>query len=300
VSWYLSKLNNPCFQALAKEGASVTVLTRPGSAQKTLPEGVSLVAADFAATDEVTAILKKHKIEVIVSTLGGPGPAWDLQKNLIDAAKKSGTVQIFVPSEFGVPTEGWKEGFPLQKANITGAYLDVEFYGASDAHTFLPAYAREQGVPTTSVYIGLSTEYIPWTGSITSDEGTFKIIGTGEKEVGVTATEDIAGFTAYVLTQLEPAKLKDARFRVEGDRITYKEAARRLYTGSKINVVHADTAGGPLQDGLQHLAEGGLLGTWYEPKLGHFEPVEGLAGKDNGVWKGHTYKSFNDVFGIAA
>jgi hypothetical protein len=56
-------------------------------------------------------------VDVVISTI-----AWtaiDVQPKLAEAAKEAG-VQLFIPSEFGGPTEGETEGYLGAKAKIHG------------------------------------------------------------------------------------------------------------------------------------------------------------------------------------
>lgn len=97
-------------RALVKtKKANVIVLTRASPNPKTLPPdlaAVPIIEADYTDVSAVTAILKSHDIEILISTLS---PAYQVQYDLADAAKASGTVKLFVPSEWGIPSEGAKQ-----------------------------------------------------------------------------------------------------------------------------------------------------------------------------------------------
>ena len=96
-------LNNP-------NHPTVIVLTRPESKTRDLPaelSAASRIPVDYTDIDTLTAIFKEHSTEVVVSAL--PPPGYKAQYALADAAKASGTVKLFVPSEWGSPTEGAKE-----------------------------------------------------------------------------------------------------------------------------------------------------------------------------------------------
>ena len=54
-------------------------------------------------------------MDVVISTIAGV--ALDVQPRIGEAAKEVG-VKLFVPSEFGAPTEGETEGYSGAKANI--------------------------------------------------------------------------------------------------------------------------------------------------------------------------------------
>lgn len=90
------------------------VLTRASSNPKTLPPDLSavpVIRVDYADVPAVAAILKSHDIEIVISALSNT-PAFQAQFALADAAKASGTVKLFVPSEWGIPTEGAKQRGP--------------------------------------------------------------------------------------------------------------------------------------------------------------------------------------------
>lgn len=65
-----------------------------------MPDGAQVVHVDYADTAALTTAL--HGIDVLVAVLGGS--AFLLQIPLAEAAKAAG-VKLFVPSEFGNPTE---------------------------------------------------------------------------------------------------------------------------------------------------------------------------------------------------
>ncbi|EIW85549.1 hypothetical protein CONPUDRAFT_150352 [Coniophora puteana RWD-64-598 SS2] len=83
-------VGKPILEALlATDTAEVLVLTRPDSTSS-FPSHPNLKVerADPTDVDAVSVVLKKHGIEVLVSAAG------------------TGAVRLFVPSEFGMPTEG--------------------------------------------------------------------------------------------------------------------------------------------------------------------------------------------------
>jgi hypothetical protein len=62
-------------------------------------------------------VLRECKIEVVISTVSNPG--LEAEFAMVDAAKQAG-VQLFLPSEFGIPTTGWEQdqGFAGLKARV--------------------------------------------------------------------------------------------------------------------------------------------------------------------------------------
>lgn len=109
-------IGTPILEALLAKNVSVVVLTR--SANKSLPSGAKSATVDYADVSAVAAVLKEHKVEVIISTIGGGG--LEAQRVLADAAKLAGTVKVFAPSEFGMPTNGHKQGILLVKDQVAG------------------------------------------------------------------------------------------------------------------------------------------------------------------------------------
>lgn len=94
------RIGTPIVSALLAKGVFVVVLAR---APKDVPSGATLVVVDYNDVSALTVALKAHNVDVVVSTLGAR--AISAQTPLADAAKAAG-VHLFVPSEFGGPTEG--------------------------------------------------------------------------------------------------------------------------------------------------------------------------------------------------
>ena len=82
--------------------------------------GAKVVTVDFADTQAMSDILRENKIEVLVCAISLPGI--QAQKPLADAAKEAG-VKLLVPSEFGMATEGCKEGFLSEKEHFAGRFF---------------------------------------------------------------------------------------------------------------------------------------------------------------------------------
>ena len=104
---------------MVERGASVVALARPSSASTSSPllEGAKVVTADYADVKAVASILREHKVEVVISALAyGALPS---QSTIADAAKEAG-VKLFVPSEYGMPTEGGTAGHLLIKTQFSG------------------------------------------------------------------------------------------------------------------------------------------------------------------------------------
>src|ERR1700761_3250145 len=92
----------PVISALLSCNASVILLSRPGSPEKTVPPTVDVIRVDYSDVAEVAAVFKRHRVDVVIATVGKP--AILVQKQLVDAAKLA-SVKLFVPSEFATPTD---------------------------------------------------------------------------------------------------------------------------------------------------------------------------------------------------
>ena len=89
----------------------IIILTRPDSS-KPLPKdllsssSLQIIHVDYNNVQALTDVFKTNSVDLLLSTLAGEG--FKAQYVLADAAKASGTVQLFVPSEWGSATEGAK------------------------------------------------------------------------------------------------------------------------------------------------------------------------------------------------
>ena len=72
-----------------------------------------LIPVDYSDKESIKKALTG--VDVVISTI--PGSAIDVQPIITEAAKEVG-VKLFVPSEFGGPTEGETEGFWASKAKL--------------------------------------------------------------------------------------------------------------------------------------------------------------------------------------
>ncbi|KAJ6522344.1 hypothetical protein DFH09DRAFT_1191722 [Mycena vulgaris] len=264
----------PILNALAAKNTSVILLARPESADKTVPPGVQVVKVDFNNAEAVAAVLKQHKVDVVLSAINVVAAPERTHKALIEAAKLA-AVKLFVPSEYGMTTEGYTEG-PLGFKNQLADSLEAI------------------GIPSARFYTGGFTENIPRLVGY-SDHGKIRIVGTGEAPVSFTALEDIAGFVAHVLTTLPPAELENRIFRLEGDRTTLTELGPLF----KTSVEHlAEISGEPGKTKLLSLADRGSLSSgWNEAKKAEGTGAD-AAGSANALWPGHQWKTIKDVHNL--
>ncbi len=79
----------------------------------TVDPAAKLISVDYSNKESIKKAL--IGVDVVISTISGT--ALDVQPGIAEAAKEVG-VQLFIPSEFGGPTEGAKEGLFGAKANI--------------------------------------------------------------------------------------------------------------------------------------------------------------------------------------
>jgi len=225
-------IGTPVVEALLAKNVSVVVLTRKGSKSKNdIPAGAKSASVDLTDVPKVAEVLREHKVEVVVSTIGVPG--LPTQPILGDAAKLAG-VKLFVPSEFGFSTIGKTEGV----------------LGLKDE---LAKYLNEIGLPSARIFVGLFANFIPWL--VELDSGIFKILGKGETKGSFTAVKDISGFTAHVLTTLPPSELQNAVFKIQGASASLNEIGALLE--GKYPVEHVDKLDGELSTHLQQIVESG-------------------------------------------
>ncbi|KAE9406500.1 hypothetical protein BT96DRAFT_933987 [Gymnopus androsaceus JB14] len=165
-------------------------------------------------------IFRTHGTEVIVSTLPNAAVT-DTQRKIALAAKETGTVKLFFPSEFGVVTYGLGgkgQGWLSEKDEINDFLKSID----------LP-YAR--------VFTGIWTRFIPWLTGYDANGNINIPKDKGDTPISFTAEEDTSDSIAYVSTHLPPSQLANARFRLEGERLTTKEIASRL--GKPIEYMNA-------------------------------------------------------------
>ncbi|CAK5266031.1 unnamed protein product [Mycena citricolor] len=190
-------LGGPVLAALAGQtSAKVILLSR--SASKTVPANVQVVQVpSYDDVPAVTATLRAHNVEVIVSTLNTA--AILAQLPLADAAKQAG-VKLFVPSEFGLSTEGASEGPWAEKNKIIEKLQSV-------------------GVPYLRIFTGLFIEFVPWAVNYSAKAKKLYVVGKSEGAVSVASIADIAGNIAHIFTHQPASALENQVLRIEGDRI---------------------------------------------------------------------------------
>ncbi|EGO02790.1 hypothetical protein SERLA73DRAFT_150416 [Serpula lacrymans var. lacrymans S7.3] len=261
----------PIVRALLARKAAVVVLTRTGSSRE-LPEGAHVVPVDYSDVQVVTLVLQKYNVDVVVSAV--PFDGISAQRPLADAAKAAG-VKLFMPSEYGMPTEG-SDGILGLKSHFA-------------------LYLRSIELPSARVYTGVFYEYIPWLAAV-RETGKFLIAGKGRTPFSFTAREDAAGFVAHILTTLPPSKLHDATFRIQGHRGTLSDIAK-LYAHiapvKYVDFIPHEVSAARVREYLQKKVDLGAASTGWDPLTGR----EGKqpAGSSNSLWEGHQWKKVKDV-----
>ncbi|KAJ7764929.1 hypothetical protein B0H16DRAFT_1798456 [Mycena metata] len=259
---------------LAAQNVSVILLSRSLTKTPHRSAGhTNRFASPFAT------VLKEHKVDVVISAINaGSVENTAAQKPVVDAAKAA-AVKLYVPSEFGCPSDGWQtEGFLGVKNKV------AEF----------PEYAKSVGLPSARIYTGLFTEYIPFlTGYNTN--GKIRVIGKDDTPVSFTSIPDITGFVVHALTALPPSELENRTLRLEGDRATLNELAPKFNT----SVEHVDSVTGEGGDFVTHLLElfeaGAGSSGW--DQANKKEVSEGAA-SGNLSWPGHQWKTIKEVHNL--
>ncbi|KAG0696306.1 hypothetical protein DFH29DRAFT_813170 [Suillus ampliporus] len=271
----------PIVKAFLAIGVPILIIARPTSTNASaLPAddpNLKVVRADYTSGPEISAILCENKIEVLISTVTFSFGGLAVQTVFADAAKEAG-VKLFVPSEFGTapPAIGM----------------------AHEKHDFA-IHVKSIGLPTLRVYNGVLDEFVPWLTALT-ETGKFHILNKGEMPGSFTATPDVAGYVAHILTTQPPSRLLDVEVRIEGQRTTMSEISA-LYKGS-VPVVHCDTlptegvADAEVRTLFQQRIDVGQASCGWDPETGLDDA--GLAGNDNSLWEGHRWLTVGDVLGL--
>ncbi|KAJ7027890.1 hypothetical protein C8F04DRAFT_1189093 [Mycena alexandri] len=284
----------PIVNALAAKNVSVVLLSRPGSSAKTVPSGVTVVQVDTSDAAAVGAVLKEHKVDVVLSTVTTLAASG--QKPLVDGAKQAG-VKLFVPSEYGMPTDGQTEG-PLGAKNEIAAYLKT--VGIPSARIFVrPERIVLHDVPGANkllIQTGHFTEFIPWLTAY-ADTKKIQVVGKGEAPVSFTAVPDIAGFVAHILTTLPPSELENRIFRLEGERISLNGLGPLFNTP----VEHVDKITGEmgeLKTMLHGVTDTGAASTGWDTVNKREKTGSDAAGSANALWAGHQWKTIKEVHNL--
>jgi len=228
----LGAVGTPVIEALVAKGVSVVLITRPGSlAASKAPKGAKTASADLKSPTSVAEVLRAHKVEVVISTVGHPG--LPDQPTIAEGAKLAG-VKLFSPSEYGFSTIGATHG----ELGVKGRFAE---------------HLAEIGLPSVRFFVGGFISYIPW--MVELDSGKFKILGKGQTRASFTAPEDISGFIAHVLTTLPPAELTNKIFNIQGVYLSFTEIAALI--GREKDIEHVDSIDDDFKTALHTHIESG-------------------------------------------
>ncbi|KAJ7026201.1 hypothetical protein C8F04DRAFT_120498 [Mycena alexandri] len=268
-------LGSTIVAAFTAQNVPVVVLARPGSkSTDKLPAGAKLATVDTSNAAAVAAVFKEHSVEVVLSTI--TGDALSAQKSLIEAAKAA-NIKLFVPSEYGVPTEGLNEGVWAEKNQIA-------------------EQLKSAGIPSLRIYNGLFTEYIPWL-FLNAETKKIHIVGTGEAPLSATALPDVAGFVVHVLTTLPSAELENKIFRIEGERTKANDLGALFKTAVEY-VTKIPGEMGDLKTRVATELDSGLGSTGWSVVTKSEGTGDAAASSANKLWPGHHWKTIKEVHGL--
>ncbi|RMJ16115.1 hypothetical protein BHE90_002985 [Fusarium euwallaceae] len=180
-------------EALVEQGKfTVIVLGRKSNAELEERLGARVIATDYGTVDGLVSILEENKVDTVISALGGLAPP-DAEKALINAAEASSVTRRFIPSVFGVkyrPDQSW---FPAAQAKLA-AMAELEGTGLEWTIICNGFFLDYWGMPKVKSYLGPMTLFIDPAGKEAA------IPGSGDTPVVFTYSQDVAKFTAALLT----------------------------------------------------------------------------------------------------
>jgi len=261
----------PIARALSATGASVLVLARPGFCPATVKQklaDVDVVEEEYTDCATIQQLLRENAVQVVVSTVSAAEVA--VQNQLATTAHGAG-VELFVPSEFGVVTDG---------------------IGHNRGETSTIEHLKSIGMPFAIFYAGFFIETIPALTGF-SKNGKINIIGSGTTPCSFTASEDVAGFVAHVLTVLHPQDVFNRTFRLQGDRSTLSDLAA-LFQTEVLYVEEIPGQMGEVWKRMQMVAECGAASTGWD--IRKWAEGEEHAGCTNYLWEGHQWQTIKSFY----
>ena len=176
----------------------------------TIDGDAKLVPVDYSDKQSIKSALSG--IDVVISTISSV--AIGSQVGIAEAAKEAG-VKLFIPSEFGGPTEGVTEGLFGKKARVQDQLKSVGipyalFYTGPHVDSLWGPYAT---------YIPRLAFDLPLCRFVDLDlrSGKVSVGGDGSKRISFTSRPDIARYLSYVLTHLPAEQLSNRAFKIAGD-----------------------------------------------------------------------------------
>ncbi|KAH0587254.1 hypothetical protein H2248_006058 [Termitomyces sp. 'cryptogamus'] len=255
-------------KALVQQQASVLVLTC-SPPKSDLPEGVTTVRLRSTDIASIARALQQYHIEVVISTVDADELRF--QNSVAEISKGAG-VKLFLPSDFGMPSEG---------------STPQDSFAAKDKSA---KYIQSLGIPTSRIYASPSTSNKNWSRS----NGKVNLLENiqGETPISFTSVVDAAGFVAYILTKLDPARLVYTSFRIEGQRTSIVDIALTL--GMSVErVSEVPSHEFPLAGSFQEYFETGR-GTINWDSAEDKEERE-KPGNSNSLWDNHRWKTISEV-----
>ncbi|KAJ4477360.1 hypothetical protein J3R30DRAFT_3291508 [Lentinula aciculospora] len=258
---------------LARDSPPKLIVLSRNPKSKNYPPQVTVVRVDdYGDVDNVARILMAHKIDAVLSTVGYGGIR--AQREMADAAKKA-NIMLFVPSEFGSPTDD----APNEDEDTKWRSLEyINAIGLSWAKFYTGGFINTALYSVTGVRVN----------------GKINIIGKGQNPVSFTLEEDIGGFVAHVLTSLPLSSLSNKIFRLEGDRGSLQDIAEWYHK----EVAYVEAIPGPRSENLSMLSkvfESGAGSTGWSFQHGREGKGCSAAGSANKLWQTHRWKKIRDV-----
>ncbi|KAL1695462.1 hypothetical protein GGG16DRAFT_109130 [Schizophyllum commune] len=260
----------------ATPGISTLVLTRKSTPRPAwLPAAVAHAGVDYDDVPGTAAVLRAHKVEVVIF----PGMGILQQIPLADAAKAAG-VQLFVPSEFGTVSKG----FPKEEApDFLKEKLNVA------------EHLEAIGLPYARVYPGIFHDFALHLVGYTVNKKVNILKGlTGNTPFSFTHTNDIGGFVAYIVTHYPLSELAWKSFRIEGEHVSFNELAAFLGApAEKVEQIPTEGFWPVVFLGqIQTFIERGLLNTQTKVVDG-----DGAGGAMH-LWKGHKWTGVKEALNL--
>jgi len=176
----------------------------------TIDDDVKVIPVDYSDKESIKVALAG--IDVVISTIASV--ALGSQVGIAEAAKEAG-VKLFIPSEFGWPTEGATEGLFGAKSRVQDQLKSVGipyalFYTGPHIDGLWGPYA---------IYIVRLTSDLPLCRFVDLDlrSGKVSVGGDGNMRFSFTSRPDIARYLSYVLTHLSSEQLSGRSFKIAGD-----------------------------------------------------------------------------------
>ncbi|KAI5884823.1 NAD(P)-binding protein [Schizophyllum commune H4-8] len=270
-------VGKPTILALASvPRVSVLALTRKTASRSDwLPQGVAHAGIDFDDVDGTADVLREHKVEVLISAVSHGAVL--AQIPLADAAKAAG-VGLFVPSEFGTITMGWRE------EDTIPSFLAPKIKVADHLDSI--------GLPSLRIFVGMFIEAITTLVGydVNKKVNIFKPL-QGDTPFSATSAPDIGGFIAHVVTHYPLSELANKALRIEGERLTLNGLGAILKAPvEKVEEVPSLPGGPPpfIMSGLQTSIEKGLMNQ--DTKVGE---NDGAGGADH-MWPGHRWTTMKE------